>query len=137
MHDETSPQSRSGTPSRRAREVTGADTEAGPLSGDSSQTGDADARVIHVRLNGPDDRIGEVLAGLEELPGVENIVQLVMDAPVQRDDSSSAESTDDNPSSFQEVELELVDAQACDDARRIIEGRAARAGVVLEWLDRF
>lgn len=136
MHEKSPPESSDDRPATRDDDVAG-ETEAGPLSGDSSDAGDADARVIHVRMNGPADRIGEVLSGLDEFPGVENIVQLVMDAPVQRDDSSSAESIDDNPSSFQEVEIELADPQAWDDARYLIEGRAARAGVVLEWLERF
>lgn len=137
MHDPTPP--RPDRPSRAPGEPdsTAGGAGTGPLSGDSSDTGDGDARVIHVRLNGPADRVGEVLAGLEELPGVENIVQLVMDAPAQRDDSSSAEAPGDNPSSFQEVEIELADPQAWDDARHLIEGRAARADVVLEWLERF
>lgn len=113
------------------------DTTAGALSGDSSDADDGDVRVIHLRLNGPADRIGEVLAGLDELPGVDNIMHLSMDAPVERDDSSTAESNDDNPSSFQEVELEVADPQAWDDARAFIEARAARADVVLEWLERF
>ncbi|MGH8112522.1 MAG: hypothetical protein ACREPF_07420 [Rhodanobacteraceae bacterium] len=142
MHHERHPEGSSGTLPPRAPVDDEAgdidiDTTAGALSGDSSDADDGNVRVIHVRLNGPADRIGEVLAGLDELPGVDNIVQLIMDAPVERDDSSTAESNDDNPSSFQEVELEVADPQAWDDARAFIEARAARADVVLEWLERF
>lgn len=137
MHEETPPERPGDSPAQRASDPARPETETGPLSGDSSDAGDADARVIHVRLNGPADRVDAVLAGLDELPGVGNVVQLSMDAPMQRDDASTAESPDDNPSSFQEVELELSDPQAWDDARHVIEGRAARADVVLEWLDRF
>jgi hypothetical protein len=96
-----------------------------------------EARTLHVRLSGSADRTGEVLSGLEDIPGVEDIIQLDMDARVGRDDSSSADLPEDNATSFQETEIQVANSRAYDNVREHIATRAMDAVVVVEWLERF
>ncbi|HEX5352839.1 MAG TPA: hypothetical protein VFW60_02045 [Rhodanobacteraceae bacterium] len=63
------------------------------------------------------------------------VVELGLDAPRQRDDSSSAGLPDDAPSGCQDVQLHVSNSVAYDYVHGRIESLAADAGVVVEWLD--
>jgi hypothetical protein len=142
MQDKAKPGPFSGAPSPDATGPASGGVDDGRDRGlppePAAGPGDVDeARTLHVRLSGSADRTGEVLAGLEDVPGIEDIIQLDMDARVERDDSSSADLPEDDATAFQETEIQVANSRAYDSVREHIATRAMQAGVVVEWLETF
>lgn len=92
-------------------------------------------QMMSIRLTGTEDRIRAVLVAVRGMMDVVAVVELGLDAPRQRDDSSSAGLPDDAPSGCQDVQLHVSNSVAYDYVHGRIESLAADAGVVVEWLD--
>lgn len=90
---------------------------------------------ISIRLSGDEARIDTVVSALRGLSDVDGLLELGVVAPQQAEDSSSAGLPDDMPSGFQDIELRVPNSFAYDHVHGRIETLAARAGVVVEWLD--
>ncbi|MGH8124943.1 MAG: hypothetical protein ACREPK_03765 [Rhodanobacteraceae bacterium] len=76
-----------------------------------------------------------VLVAVRGMTDVDAVVELGLDAPRQRDDSSSAGLPEDSPSGYQDVQLHVSNSVAYDYVHGRLEAVAADAGVVVEWLD--
>ncbi|MGA9421243.1 MAG: hypothetical protein WBW61_02710 [Rhodanobacteraceae bacterium] len=93
--------------------------------------------ILRMRLTGDTtdvDRAIHALHGLDEIERLEQVDELV---PRMRDDSSSEGLVDDTGSGVHCIEIEVANENLGRRVQRFAETAAQRAGVALEFVERF
>lgn len=93
--------------------------------------------IMRFRLLGNRADVDEVLDVLEGLERLEHVEELDGLEPEIRDDSSSAESVDDNASHTYVIEVDAPDDELADQVRVAAEACAARRNAGIEFIDDF
>lgn len=90
---------------------------------------------MSIRITGADTGVSALMAAIRGLQAVDDVVEVSLDAPRRRGDSSSAGMVDDTTSECREMRVHVPSSVAYDYVRGRIEMLAARNGVIVEWLD--
>lgn len=101
----------------------------------AERRGGAASQTLSLRLSGTEAGIDAVLVGLRGMADVDGIVELRLDAPQRRDDSSSAGLPDDASAEVRDVRVRVPNSIAYDHVHDRIEILAVHADVVVEWVD--
>ncbi len=88
-----------------------------------------------MRFTGGTERVEALVQAIRGLADVDGVMEMDLDLPPAEDDSSSAGLPDDEASPHRDVRLNVASSVAYDYVHGRLEILAARAGVVLEWLD--
>ncbi|MEO8747796.1 MAG: hypothetical protein ABI379_09120 [Rhodanobacter sp.] len=93
--------------------------------------------IMRFRLLGSRADADEVISALESLDSIEHVEEVEELSPTMRDDSSSAELTDDSEANTYVIEVDAPDDQAADEARVAAEACAATRDAGIEFIDDF
>ncbi|MBN8715115.1 MAG: hypothetical protein J0H50_14325 [Xanthomonadales bacterium] len=93
--------------------------------------------IMRFRLLGNRADVDEVLDVLEGIERLEHVEELDGLEPATRDDSSSAESVDDNASHTYVIEVDAPDDELADQVREVAESCATRRNAGIEFIDDF
>lgn len=94
-------------------------------------------RTLRFRLTGPTaafDAMMATLAGMEHVDRVEDVGDLMGG---MREDSSSAELSDDDMGDAHDIEVHASNATSLEHVRDAIEERAMELGVAVEFVEEF
>ena len=93
--------------------------------------------MIRVRLFGNRANADTFISTLHSIDGIERVEELDDPAQYTRDDSSSAETPDDNRSEMFFIEVEAHSSKRADVVRNVVELEARRLDAVAEVVDEF
>lgn len=101
----------------------------------AERRGGAAPQTLSLRLSGSEAGIDAMLAALRGMADVDGMVELGLDAPQRRDDSSSAGLPDDASAEVRDVRVHVPNSIAYNHVHDRIEILAVHADVVVEWAD--
>jgi hypothetical protein len=94
--------------------------------------------MLRFRLTGPEAGLASMMSAIEGMDRVDRVEEVGDLMGGMRDDSSSAELSDDLAySSAHDVEVHASSADAVDDVHAAVERLAAELGVAVEFVDEF
>jgi len=93
--------------------------------------------IMRFRLLGNRADVDAVIDSLEGLDNIEHVEELEGLSPAMRDDSSSAELTDDSTGHTYVIEVDAPDDESADQVRVAAEACAAMRNAGIEFIDDF
>ena len=93
--------------------------------------------IMRFRLLGNRADVDEVMSTLEGLDSIEHVEELEGLSPMMRDDSSSAQLTDDSAGHTYVIEVDAPDDESADRVRMAAEACAAARNAGIEFINDF